>query len=292
MRNMTEEDLTRIVLEEYGKIPDDRSREIVCGLIRHLHAFIRDVRLTEPEWMAGIGYVTRAGQISSDKRQEVILFSDLLGVSALVNMVSANVPDGATETTVIGPFFVENAPKRERGESIALQDMGYPMILRGKVLDIEGAPVPRARIDVWQNNANALYDVQDSDAPANNLRGYYLTNDDGSYIIRTIRPTQYKIPIDGPAGDLVKVAHRHPWRPAHVHVMISAEGFQTLTTHIFDGEDSYIDSDVVFAVKESLILDIKLNESQEDADLYGLKAPFHEVVKDLILVRKAANQAA
>jgi protocatechuate 3,4-dioxygenase beta subunit len=291
MKNMTEEELTQTVLDEYGRTPDDRTREIILSLVRHLHAFIRDVKLTEPEWMTGIEYITRAGQISTAKRQEVILFSDLLGISALVNMVSANVPNGATETTVIGPFFVENAPKRERGESIALQDMGYPLIIRGKVLDIDGVPVPRARIDVWQNNANALYDVQDSAAPENNLRGYYLADEDGSYIIRTIRPTQYPIPTDGPAGILVKVALRHPMRPAHVHAMISAEGYQTLTTHIFDGEDCYIDSDVVFAVKESLILDIKLNESQEDADLYGMKAPFHEVLKDLILVRKAANAA-
>ena len=173
-----------------------------------------------------------------------------------------------------------------------MQEGGYPLIIRGRVLDFQGAPVPVARIDVWQNNANALYDIQDADAPENNLRGYYLTDGDGSYIIRTIRPTQYMIPIEGPAGILVKVANRHPWRPAHVHAMISAEGCQTLTTHIFDGEDCYIDSDVVFAVKGSLILDIKLNESQEDADLYGMKAPFHEVVKDFILVRKTAERAA
>lgn len=292
MRNMTEADLTQIVLDEYSKIPDERTRTVIVGLIKHFHAFIREVRLTEAEWMVGIDYLTRAGQMSSDKRQEMILFSDLLGVSALVNMTSANVPGGATETTVIGPFFLPDAPKRERGETIALQEGGFPLIMRGRVLDMDGTPVPGARIDIWQNNANALYDVQDSDAPENNLRGYYLAGDDGSFVIRTIRPTQYQIPIDGPAGILVKVANRHPWRPAHLHAMISAKGYQSLTTHIFDGEDCYIDSDVVFAVKESLILDIKLNESQADADLYGMKAPFHEVVKDLILVREPALQAA
>lgn len=290
MRNMTETELTNIVLEGYAKTGDPRLKEILSSLIRHLHDFVREVRLTEAEWMAGIQYITAAGQISDDKRQEVILFSDLLGVSALVNMVSANVPEGATESTVIGPFYVKDAPEIGWGESIDKTGKGEPMILRGKVQGMNGEPVPNARIDIWQTDADGHYDIQSADIPENNLRGWYSTNDQGEFLIKTVRPTSYPIPVDGPAGDLVRAANRHPWRPAHVHAMIRADGYQELITHIFDGEDPYLDTDVVFAVKESLIFNFSQNTSAEDAAKYGLKSPFREMNQTFVL--PAAKQTA
>lgn len=290
MRSMTETELTKIVLEGYSKTTDPRLREILSSLIRHLHDFVREVRLTEAEWMTGIKYITAAGQISDEKRQEVILFSDLLGVSALVNMVSAAVPEGATETTVIGPFYVEGAPEMGWGESIDKTGKGEPMILRGKVVGLKGEPVANARIDVWQTDADGEYDIQNADIPENNLRGWYKTNDKGEFLIRTVRPTSYPIPVDGPAGDLVRASNRHPWRPAHVHAMIRANGYQELITHIFDGDDPYLDSDVVFAVKESLIFNFSENTSAEDAAKYDLKSPFLEMNHTFILppTRQAA----
>jgi hydroxyquinol 1,2-dioxygenase len=286
MRNMTEEELTQLVLDGYSNTDNPRLREILLSLIKHLHEFVRDVQLTEPEWIEGIKYITAAGQISDDKRQEVILFSDLLGISSLVNMISAKVPEGATESTVIGPFFLENAPERAWGESVAKREIGDPMIIRGKVTGMNGEPVPNARIDVWQTDANGMYDVQDSNAPEHNLRGYYRTNERGEYLIKTVRPTSYPIPVDGPAGDLVRAAKRHPWRPAHVHAMITADKYQTLITHIFDGEDQYLDSDVVFAVKESLIHDFRMNESEADAKSFGVNAPFLDLEQNFILPKQ------
>lgn len=291
MRNMTEEELTKIVLDGYSRTTNPRLREIMMSLIKHLHGFVREVQLTEPEWLEGIKYITAAGQISDEKRQEVILFSDLLGISALVNMISAKVPEGATESTVIGPFFVEGAPECKWGESIARREIGEPMVIRGKVVGLSGEPVPGARIDVWQTDANGMYDVQDADAPENNLRGYYRTNDRGEFLIMTVRPTSYPIPVDGPAGDLVRAANRHPWRPAHVHAMITADKYQTLITHIFDSEDQYLDSDVVFAVKSSLIHQFQHNKSEKDAKAFGIAAPFLELQQDFILSPSVARAA-
>jgi hydroxyquinol 1,2-dioxygenase len=288
MRNMTEEELTRAVLEGYGKTADPRLREILRSLIAHLHGFVRETRLTEQEWAAGIGIITAAGQISDERRQEVILFSDLLGVSSLVNMVSANVPQGATESTVLGPFFQEGAPERQWGESVAQRDIGQPLVIRGCVRGMDGEAVADARIDVWQTDANGLYDVQDPDAPEHNLRGFYRSNAAGEYLIKTVRPTSYPIPVDGPAGDLVRASGRHPWRPAHVHAMITAAGYRTLVTHIFDSEDDYLESDVVFAVKDSLIHDLHENTSEADANALGVKAPFLDLRQDFVLSRASA----
>lgn len=288
MHNMTEEELTRAVLEGYAKTADPRLREILQSLIKHLHGFVRETRLTEAEWAAGIGIITAAGQISDDRRQEIILFSDLLGVSSLVNMVSANVPEGATESTVLGPFFQEGAPERQWGESIAQRELGQPLVIRGCVRGMDGEAVSGARIDVWQTDANGLYDVQDADAPENNLRGFYRANERGGFLIKTVRPTSYPIPVDGPAGDLVRASGRHPWRPAHVHAMIGAPGYRTLVTHIFDAEDDYLESDVVFAVKESLIRDLRENASEEDARALGVKAPFFDLTQDFVLSKAGA----
>jgi protocatechuate 3,4-dioxygenase beta subunit len=288
MRNMTEAELTEVVLARYEGTPNSRLRQILTSLIRHLHAFARDVRLTEAEWIAGIQFLTKTGQISDEKRQEMILLSDNLGLSSLVNHLSANVPEGATETTVLGPFYVPNSPPRGWGESILLRESDEaPLMIHGRVLDAENHPVPGATIEVWQTDSNGMYDIQDSDQPEDNLRGRYTARDSGEFLIRTIRPTSYPIPVDGPVGAMLHATNRHPYRPAHVHAIVSAPSFQTLTTHLFDSEDQYLDSDVVFAVKQSLIRSFQKNESAADAAKYGLKQPFWELENDFILTRTA-----
>ncbi|WP_176597995.1 dioxygenase [Sphingobium sp. 15-1] len=284
MRNMTETQLTDVVVERYASTPDARLRYLLQTLIVALHDYVREARLTETEWMEAIQFLTRTGQMCDDKRQEMILLSDNLGISALVNLVSAGAPEGATETTVVGPFYVPNSPQREWGETILLRETDEPsLIVRGRVVDCQGAPIPDAGIEVWQTDSNGMYDIQDPTQAVDNLRGHYRTNAKGEFLIRTIRPTSYPIPTDGPVGELLEATARHPWRPAHIHAIVTAPGHRPLVTHLFDAEDAYLDSDVVFAVKESLIRNYAQNSSEEDAARFGVSAPFWELETDFIL---------
>ena len=288
MRNMTARELTDVVVARYAGTPNPRLRLILQSLIRHMHDFVRDVELTEAEWMEGIAFLTQTGQISDDKRQEMILLSDNLGVSALVNLVSARVPQGATESTVIGPFHTPTSPERGWGESVLLRESREPpLLLHGRVLDLDGAAVPGASIEVWQTDSNGMYDIQDEEQPKDNLRGWYRTNERGEFLIRSIRPTSYPIPTDGPVGVLLRATDRHPHRPAHVHAIVSAPGYATLTTHLFDAEDVFLDSDVVFAVKDSLIRTFSKNERAEDAARFGVQGPFWELENDFVISRDA-----
>ncbi|CAG4913089.1 intradiol ring-cleavage dioxygenase [Paraburkholderia saeva] len=286
MRNMTETELTEVVLERYASTPDARLCTVLNSLIRHLHAFVRDVRLTEAEWIAGIEFLTRTGQISDNKRQEMILLSDNLGVSALVNMLSAGVEEGATESTVLGPFYVPGSPERQWGESVLLREGDdTPLVIHGRVTDANGEPVPDATIEIWQTDANGMYDIQDTSQPEDNLRGWYRARPDGAFLMKTIRPTSYPIPTDGPVGELLRATARHPFRPAHLHAIVSAPGFRKLTTHLFDAEDTYLDSDVVFAVKSSLIREFRRNDSPDAAEQFGVRGPFWELANDFVLTR-------
>jgi catechol 1,2-dioxygenase len=246
------------------------------SLIRHLHAFVRDVRLTEPEWLAGIEFLTRTGQISDNKRQEMILLSDNLGVSALVNMVSAGVPEGATESTVLGPFYVPESPAREWGESVLLRDGDdVPLLIHGRVLGPQGEPVPGATIEIWQTDANGMYDIQDKAQPEHNLRGWYRARQNGEYLLKTIRPTSYPIPTDGPVGEMILQVRRHPMRPAHIHFLVNAKGYEPLITHVFIDGDKYLDSDVVFGVKDELIAKVEKRTDATTPDGKPVKAPWH-----------------
>ncbi|CAG2145155.1 intradiol ring-cleavage dioxygenase [Cupriavidus numazuensis] len=286
MRNMTEAELTEVVLQRYQNTPDPRLREILQSLVRHLHAFVRDVRLTEDEWMHGIQFLTAVGQICDDKRQEMILLSDNLGVSMLVNMVSAGVAPAATESTVVGPFYVPDTPAREWGESIQqLPCDDVPLFVRGRVVDVSGAPVAGAQIEVWQTNSNGMYDIQDAEQPVNNLRGWYRANDNGEFLVRTVRPVRYPIPTDGPVGELLNATDRHPWRPAHLHAKVTAAGCKPLITHIFDAEDPYLDSDVVFAVKQSLVRKFEPVAAGARVGEYGISGPCLELGYDFVLER-------
>jgi catechol 1,2-dioxygenase len=281
------DNLTEVVLERYSRTPDARLNEILASLIRHLHDFAREVKLTEDEWAIGIELLTRTGQMCDAKRQEMILLSDNLGLSALVNTISANVPSGATETTVLGPFYVPATPRYEWGESVLLRPIGKdtPLIVHGQILGPDGEAIRDAKIEIWQTDANGMYDVQDPDQPEHNLRGYYCSREGGAYQLRSVRPTSYPIPTDGPVGELLDATDRHPWRPAHLHVRITAAGYNRLTSHIFDADDQYLREDVVFAVKDSLIRSFSLVESDEKAAQWGIAAPFWLLENDFHLTK-------
>jgi catechol 1,2-dioxygenase len=255
---MTEDQLTDEVLARLAATPDPRLREVMQALVRHLHAFAKEVRLTDAEWLAGIRFLTATGQVCDDVRQEFILLSDTLGVSSLVDLINhSDVGAMATEPTILGPFYVPDSPWREYGESmVEYDDGGEPTILRGVVRDPDGGPIPGAVVDVWQNAATGFYAVQQPDVqPPTNLRGRYRTDDRGRFEIRTVRPVPYPIPNDGPVGRLLRDTGRHEWRAAHVHLKASAPGYEMLTSHVFDRRSDYLDSDTVFGVKDSLIAD-------------------------------------
>lgn len=246
------------VIDRIGAGADPRLRRIMASLITHLHSFIKDVALTEAEWEQAIGFLTETGQMCSGTRQEFILLSDVLGASMLVDAINHRTPAPATQSTVFGPFHVDGAPVRQMGESISLDGKGDPCLFRGRVLDTDGNPVAGASVDVWSDNADGFYDVQQPDIqPPFNNRGVFLTGEDGRYAFRGVRPVSYPIPSDGPVGRMLAALGRHPWRPAHMHFLIAAPGFERLITHIFVAGDGYLDSDAVFGVKDQLIVEFK-----------------------------------
>lgn len=231
-----------------------RLAQVMASLVRHLHAFARDVQLTQDEWAAGIDFLTRTGQTCSGERQEFILLSDVLGFSMLVDAINNRRPPGTTENTVFGPFHVADAPIRAMGDCISLDGKGESCLYDGRVIDPQGNPVDGACIDVWSDNADGFYDVQQPGIqPPWNNRGRFVTGPDGAYRFVGIKPVSYPIPDDGPVGQMLGLLGRHPWRPAHMHYMVTAPGFQKLVTHTFVGGDTYLDSDAVFGVKHSLI---------------------------------------
>jgi len=262
---MTPEQLTEQVLDAYAGAADPRLRQVLAALIRHLHAFAAQTRLTPQEWLAGLEFLTATGQKCDDRRQEFILLSDVLGLSSLVDLVHA--APGATESTVLGPFYVPGAPARAPGERLGRPQDGEPALVRGRVLSQAGAPLPGATLDVWQAAASGLYDTQDPGQPPFNLRGVFTAGAGGEYHFRTVRPTSYPVPADGPVGDLLRAAGRHQWRAAHIHAIVSAPGFRPVTTHIFDAQNPYLDSDTVFGVKDSLVRDFRPAGPQDPADV-------------------------
>jgi hydroxyquinol 1,2-dioxygenase len=250
-----EQALVDEVVASFGNCPDPRLQEIVQAAVRHLHAFVAEVGLSREEWRAGIDFLTAVGHKCSETRQEFILLSDVLGVSSLVEGASVEAPEGTTENTVLGPFYVPDSPLRQLGEStLENADEGQPLRVRGRVTDLDGRPLAGAEIDVWQNASNRLYAVQDPNQHPHNLRGRFRAADDGTFEFLAIRPVPYPVPDDGPVGQMLRTSGRHPWRAAHVHLLVSAPGHRTLTTHLFDAESRYLDSDAVFGVRDSLVV--------------------------------------
>jgi hydroxyquinol 1,2-dioxygenase len=285
---MTAADITDAVQRSFDGCADVRLRTVLQSLVRHLHAFAVEVGLTEDEWREGIGALTATGQITDERRQEFILWSDALGMSMLVDALANPLPAGATESTVLGPFYVPDSPPRGYGESIAEGQAGTPAWVHGRVLDVDGRPIAGAELDVWQNGENRLYAVQDPEAPEHHLRGRFQARDDGRYAFLAVRPVPYTIPHDGPVGRMLAATGRHPWRPAHIHMIVRASGYRTLTTHVFDSASEYLDSDAVFAVKPSLVREF-VRRSPDDPDRpAGADGEWYSVENDLVLVPDVA----
>ncbi|HUN57153.1 MAG TPA: dioxygenase [Candidatus Binataceae bacterium] len=254
---MSEANITAEATARLSDTPNARLKEIVIALTRHLHDFAREVRLTPSEWTTGIEFLTRTGQMSDDKRQEFILLSDTLGLSALVDMIEhANSDHGGTASSLLGPFYRPGMPELKNGESIAHDlTQGEPLSVKGRVINGNGKPLANALIDVWQAAANGLYDLQDPNQPEINMRGRFRSEPDGRFAFRTTKPMSYSVPTDGPVGKLLRAEGRHSFRPAHIHFLISAEGYETLTTALYIAGDRYIDSDAVFGAKDELTVD-------------------------------------
>lgn len=253
MRNINENTITSAVLERMAECPDPRLKEIMSALVRHMHDFAREVRLTEAEWAAGIEFLTATGQKCTDKRQEFILLSDTLGLSMLVVALNHAKSAQATEATVFGPFHVPGAPKLALGDDISGGAAGEPLFVNATVRGRDGEPVADAQVDVWEADAEGFYDVQRAGLDRPQGRAVFRTDANGRLWFRGVMPVAYPIPTDGPVGTMLKATKRHPWRPAHVHFMIQAPGYETLITHVFRGDDPYLDSDAVFGVRNSLI---------------------------------------
>ncbi|HZR95046.1 MAG TPA: intradiol ring-cleavage dioxygenase [Gaiellaceae bacterium] len=252
-RNLADERLTAAVRESFANASSERLRTVLDALVRHLHGFAADVGLTEDEWLAGIQFLTEAGHVSDDTRQELVLLSDVLGLSMLVIGLNHGGSETATEQTVFGPFFVEGAPRFRNGDDLANGAPGEACLVSGRVRSIDGQPIAGARVDVWQADEDGMYDVQYDGTVVARGRGHLYSDAAGEFWFRTIRPTAYPIPTDGPVGRLLEAAGRTAMRPAHIHFRVQADGYRTLTTHVFAAGDPYLDSDAVFGVKESLI---------------------------------------
>jgi len=250
----TEADSVATVTARTGAQTNPRLAQVMNGLVKHLHAFIKDVELTQDEWGVAIDFLTRTGQMCDDNRQEFILLSDVLGASMLVDAINNRRPTGATENTVLGPFHVDGVPIYEMGANISKVGGTETCRFEGIVTDLDGQPVEGVRIDVWSDNEDGFYDVQQPDVqPLHNNRGVFITGADGRYWFQGIKPVSYPIPDDGPVGQLLGKLGRHPYRPGHMHFIVSAEGYDTVITHTFVQGDPYLQSDAVFGVKESLI---------------------------------------
>lgn len=271
MRNVTIENVTDVVIASLGKNApiSPRQREIMEALLRHLHGFCKDVNLTHAEFLAACDYLGRAGAVCSDKRQEFILLGDILGVEVLVDMLSNPIAGNETISTVLGPFFRENAPVMPKGASTAQKDFDTQetVLVEGYVRDTEGKPIAGAIIDVWEDAPNGLYENHDPDQPDYNLRGRFETDADGHYAYRAIRPVPYPIPGDETAGELIRYMGHHCMRPGHIHVMITCDGYRPLISQIYDSESPHLDDDSVFAVKEDLIGSFQKAPEGADTDL-------------------------
>ena len=283
----TEENSVEVVTGRNVNAENPRLRQVMEVVTRKLHEAVKELEPTQEEWFQAIMFLTKTGQICNEWRQEYILFSDILGVSMLVDAINNRKPSGASESTVLGPFHVEGAPLLDMGANICLDSKGEDMFIEGRILDTKGNPIEGAVIDVWQANDEGFYDVQQKGLqPDFNLRGVFKTGADGRYWFRAVKPRYYPIPDDGPVGQLLRALGRHPYRPAHLHYIIKADGFETLTTHIFDPDDPYINSDAVFGVKESLLAKFDKTNDPARAQDYGFEGEFWDVKHDFVLAEK------
>ncbi|MGV1837331.1 intradiol ring-cleavage dioxygenase [Rhizobium rhizogenes] len=287
----TEENSVEVVTGRNRNAKNERLRQVMEVITRKMHEAVKEIEPTQDEWLQAILFLTRTGQICNEWRQEFILLSDVLGVSMLVDAINNRKPSGASESTVLGPFHVDGAPELEMGANICLDQKGEDMFISGRILATDGQPIENAIIDVWQANDEGFYDVQQQGVqPDFNLRGVFRTGANGRYWFRAVKPKYYPIPDDGPVGQLLGQLGRHPYRPAHLHYIIKAKGFEPLVTHIFDPDDPYINSDAVFGVKKSLLAQFKQINDPSRAKEHGFQGVFWDVEHDFVLATdRAAN---
>jgi hydroxyquinol 1,2-dioxygenase len=280
-----------VVNARIGDNADPRLREVMTILVKHLHAAIKEIEPTHEEWLTAINFLTETGHMCTQWRQEYILLSDVLGVSMLVDAINHRRPSGATENTILGPFYVPDAPRYENGANICLDHKGDPLAVKGRVINTSGKPIPGALIDVWQTNDDGFYDVQQKGTqPDWNLRGVFTADENGEYWFKSVKPRYYPIPNDGPVGKLLGALGRHPNRAAHIHFIVTAPGYDPIITHIFTPDCPYLSEDAVFGVKESLIADFKKVDSLEQAQKLGFDGPFWSVEWNFTLA-EATNPA-
>lgn len=291
MPYVTEKNLTDVVLQRWMAVPNPRLRQVMQSFIKHVHSFVRDVEPTEAEWATAIDFLTQIGKKCDDKRQEFILFSDVMGVSMLVNSINHRLPTGATPTTVEGPFHVPNAPEFADGANMAAQCPGVPCFITGTVKGLDGRPVANAKLDLWQTDGEGLYEAQ-RDVTEPWMRGLFHTKADGSYVIRTVAPIGYSIPMDGPIGELVKQTEISEMRPAHIHFCIEAPGYHRVVTHLFQRGCPYIETDVVYGVKEPLIVDFVDNPPGKAPNGEQIATHFYTIRYDFVLQPQVAAAAA
>ena len=291
MRDFDEQNITAAVIDRFQNTPDPRLKKIMTSLVQHLHDFVRDVELSEDEWAQAIDFLTRTGKLCTDKRQEFILLSDTLGVSMLVDAINHRFAKGITESTVLGPFYVQNAPEAALGDDIRGEAKGEPLYVDGSILSEDGRPMVNAIVDVWHSDAEGFYDVQLPQFQEASLRARFHTDAQGRFRFWTIVPRYYPIPDDGTVGEMLKATARHPFRPAHVHFMIMAEGHEKLVTHLFVDGDQYLDSDAVFAVKNSLIRDFTREVPGIAPDGKKIDTPWRRLHSDFVLTKVAQKKS-
>jgi hydroxyquinol 1,2-dioxygenase len=291
MRNINEKTITQAVTQRMQGMSDERLQTIMRSLVEHLHAFTRETRLTEAEWMQGIEFLTATGQKCDAKRQEFILLSDVLGLSMLTVAMNHDSTPNKTESTVFGPFHVPGAPEYAQWQDISAGAKGQPLFVTAKVLGKDGKPVAGAVVDVWQADEEGLYDVQRPHGKAQ-ARGVLKSDAQGHVCFKTILPVAYPVPTDGPVGRLLNATGRHPWRPAHIHFMIEAEGYETLITHVFRDQDAYLDSDVVFGVRSSLIGQFEAHAAGRAPDGSQQSCEYFSLNFDFTLAPQAAGGGA
>jgi hydroxyquinol 1,2-dioxygenase len=282
MQLVTEDNITELASQRWGTAHDPRTRELLTALVRHLHDFAREVRLTEAEWMAAIQWLTRTGQISDEKREEFILASDVLGLSMLVVQMNHRFDPAATPATVLGPFHIEGSPELAYGADMSEGLPGMPLFVTGSVRSLDGTAIPGAVLDVWQADEDGAYEAQLVVEEAR-LRAKYAAREDGSYCVRTIAPKGYSIPMDGPVGELIRQTGISHFRPAHVHFLLNVPGFRPLITHLFEEGAEFLDSDVVFGTKQELVVGYQDHDPGPTPDGGTIDRPWVSAHYDFVL---------
>jgi hydroxyquinol 1,2-dioxygenase len=283
MRQFDEQSITPAVIARMTESPDPRFRQVMTSLITHLHDFVREVKLTESEWITAIQFLTETGKTCTDKRQEFILLSDTLGVSILVITLNHPAEGGTTDSTVLGPYYWEGAPDMPAGANLAVDVKGDPTFYSGRVLDADGTPIANALLDVWSGDGEGTYDMQMQGDVGMKARGRLRTDAQGRYSFWSIRPEHYPVPSDGPVGVMLRKMGRHPMRPGHIHMIVSAPGHHAVTTHLFAAGSQYLDSDAVFGVKDSLVTAFQRHESSTAPDGSKRATPYYTVNFDFRL---------